>query len=160
MTQSEHPPSQFNALAMVLAWVLPGLGHISLGDRRRGVLIMAGTLFLFLGGILIGGLDVVDRRNDRLWFLAQAGCGPIAFVADFANARLLQSGRIGELYDAGSGRLNGPDQPPVSSLSGLSHVNEYGTLFGALAGMMNVIVIMDAATRSTRPYRVDRRAGS
>jgi hypothetical protein len=157
MTRSDQISSQFNALAMVLAWVLPGLGHISLGDRRRGLLIMAGTLFLFFGGMLIGGLDVVDRRNDRLWFLAQAGCGPVAFVADFANARLLQSGRIGTLYRAGSSRSA---KPPVSSFSGLSHVNEYGTLFGALAGMMNVIVIMDAATRAPRPFRVDRRAGS
>ena len=51
-----------NFRAAVLGWILPGLGHASLGDRRRGLLVGGGVLGLFLGGLLIGGLDVVDRR--------------------------------------------------------------------------------------------------
>ena len=84
-----------NFRAAVLGWILPGLGHASLGDRRRGLLVGGGVLGLFLGGLLIGGLDVVDRREDHLWFLAQAGAGPVALVADYANANLVASGRFG-----------------------------------------------------------------
>src|SRR5437762_593834 len=76
---------QFNPSAAVLAWLWPGVGHLYLGHRRRGRYIMFGVLLLFFGGILIGGLDSIDRKNDRLWFLAQGLNGPIAFAADWIN---------------------------------------------------------------------------
>lgn len=138
-----------NFRAAVLGWILPGLGHASLGDRRRGLLVGGGVLGLFLGGLLIGGLDVVDRREDHLWFLAQAGAGPVAWVADYANANLVASGRFGELLEA---RHPDPMAPrgtvvEVSSLKSLAHPNEMGTLFAAMAGLMNVVAVLDAMSR-------------
>jgi hypothetical protein len=138
-----------NFRAAVLGWILPGLGHASLGDRRRGLLVGGGVLGLFLGGLLIGGLDVVDRREDHLWFLAQAGAGPVAWVADYANANLVASGRFGELLEAPH---PGPMAPrgtvvEVSSLKSLAHPNEMGTLFAAMAGLMNVVAVLDAMSR-------------
>jgi len=119
---------EFNPTAAVLAWILPGLGHMSLGHRKRGGLIMFGILFLFIGGVLIGGIDCVDRKNDRLWFLAQSVCGPIAFCVDALN-----QGYIKHL-------------PPEEQLQtvALNKPNEMGTLFCALAGLMNLVVILDA----------------
>src|SRR5436190_20311100 len=75
----------FNPLAALLAWLWPGAGHMFLGQKRRGRYIMMGVLLLFLGGILIGGVDTIDHKDDRLWFLAQGLCGPIAFVSDWVN---------------------------------------------------------------------------
>jgi hypothetical protein len=118
-SQSER---YFMPSAAILAWLWPGLGHISLGQRKRGFLIMGGMLLLFFTGLLVGSLDCVDSRNASLWFIAQAGCGPLAFAADFIGARI-------------------PDDPMRESLG---HVNEMGTLFIALAGLMNVVVILDA----------------
>ncbi len=122
------PERQFNPLAGVLAWVWPGLGHIVLGHKRRGGLIMFGVLFLFLGGVLIGGIDCVDRKNDRLWFLAQSVCGPMALAADQINQRYVKAMPIPQQYETIA--LNKP--------------NEMGTLFSALAGLMNMVVILDA----------------
>ncbi|MDY7109437.1 MAG: DUF6677 family protein [Planctomycetota bacterium] len=142
-----QPQAVFSPTAAILAWLWPGLGHISLGERKRGLLIMFGVLFLFLGGLLVGGLDCVDRRHDKLWFLAQSFCGPLAFAADIANQRLVQT--VPEDWSRGSeGRRRfvegDPDLRRRLSRIGLGRVNEMGTLFIALAGLMNVVVILDA----------------
>ena len=140
MSSSVKSDSRFTPFAALLAWIWPGLGHLRLGQRRRGMLIMFGVLFLFLGGVLIGGVDVVDRRHDPLWFMAQALCGPIAFGADLANRRLLSDPQV---------RLQ---------RKSLSHINEFGTLFAALAGLMYLVVILDALHRPAPRRTADRRA--
>lgn len=140
MSSSAKSDSRFTPFAALLAWIWPGLGHLRLGQRRRGMLIMFGVLFLFLGGVLIGGVDAVDRRHDPLWFVAQALCGPIAFGADLANQRLLSDPQV---------RLQ---------RKSLSHINEFGTLFAALAGLMNLVVILDALHRPAPRRTADRRA--
>jgi hypothetical protein len=131
----------------VLAWLWPGLGHISLGERRRGVLVMFGVLFLFVAGLLVGGLDCVDRRNDRLWFLAQGLCGPLVVVTDLANQRFVQN--VPTDFRQGTAARSAftggdPDLARRLHRIGLGRVNEMGTLFVALAGLMNLVVILDA----------------
>lgn len=104
---------------------------------------MAGVLLLIVLGVLVGGLDCVDRREDRLWFLAQALNGPIAFVLDYLNQSVVKS------------------RPPEEQVwtTGISHVNEIGTLYIALAGLMNLAVILDALQFTPRqPPRPKRRA--
>lgn len=129
-TQFELDEARFSPLAAFLAWIWPGLGHISLGEKKRGAYIMIGVFFLFVSGLLVGGFDAVDRLSgsDRLWFYAQGLCGPIAFAADFVNQNYVK-------------QLPAPDQLRTQ---GLGRVNEMGTLFIALAGLMNLIVILDA----------------
>lgn len=127
--------------AGVLGWVLPGLGHLRNGDARRGRLVMLGVVGLFLTGVLVGGLDCVDRREDGLWFLAQAGAGPIAFLTDALNAGLLKSGRMGELMP-----MTAPNGAmlQVSSLKSVGAVNDVGILFTSMAGLLNVVALLDA----------------
>ena len=117
-----------------------------IGHRRRGIFAMIGVLGLFLGGLLIGGVDCVDRREDPLWFYAQAGAGPIVFAADWANSGLLKSGKVGELVESPpSNPRNAP--PRVSSLRSVTVASEIGILYCALAGLMNVVVVLDALKR-------------
>lgn len=127
MTRS-HYPSQINPGAAILAWLWPGLGHIIGRKRKRGFLIMFGVLFLVIVGLLVGGLDCVDRKEDSLWFIAQAGCGPIVFAADLANQQVIK-------------KL--PEDKRLLTVSP-THPNEIGTLFIAMAGLMNIVVMLDA----------------
>ena len=132
---------QFNPAAAVLAWLWPGAGHLSLGERKRGWLIMFGVLFLFVTGVLVGGIDSIDRKNDHLWFLAQSVCGPIAFGVDFINQNWIKT----------------MPQPQQFATIGINKPNEMGTLFSALAGLMNLVVILDAMFFVPRPPLERRR---
>lgn len=81
MTQNPAPKIHF--VAGIVALLFPGAGHFFvLGERHRGFLAAVGVLGLFLGGLLIGGISVVDREEDKYWFLGQALIGPIAFVVN------------------------------------------------------------------------------
>jgi len=154
MSMSTRSPAQFTPTAAILAWLWPGLGHISLGERRRGFLVMFGVLFLFGSGLLIGGMDSVDRRDDKLWFLAQILCGPIAIGADLVNQSIVKT-----LPPDWQQRYEQGDQDVRAKLrqKGLGHVNEMGTLYTALAGLMNLVAILDALHPSHRRAEMRRR---
>lgn len=124
---NSRDPEVFQPVAGVLAAVFPGLGHAALGEVRRGALICLGVMGLFLGGMLIGGIDVVDRHEDKWWFVLQAGVGPTAFVVDSVHQRFVKE--------------DGVSAPERKSLG---RVNEVGSLFAAMAGLVNFIAVIDA----------------
>jgi type 1 glutamine amidotransferase len=135
----------------VLNWAFPGLGHVVLGHRKRGFLGMAAILGMFGCGLLIGGIDAVDSVEDAPWFIAQSGNGPIALATDWANQNILKTGKVGELLPAPApldplGRPV-PGKHTMSSFKGLGSANEFGTLFIALGGLMNFILVMDISRR-------------
>ncbi len=154
MSNSTKSQEKFTPLAAILAWVWPGAGHIYLGERRRGLLVMFGVLFLFLGGVLVGGVDSVDRKEDRLWFLAQVLCGPIAIAVDGVNQAVLKP-----LPPDWLERYQAADPAMTQQLrrKGLGHVNEMGTLYSALAGLMNLVAILDALHPTHRRNEMRRR---
>jgi len=122
----------------LLAVVLPGLGHAALGKGRRGAYVAVGVLGLFFGGVLIGGVDSIDRRNDPWWFVGQALVGPVAFGVDWANHALSQSdppATAGEGWE---------ETTPPSRVRSIAHANEMGMLFATIAGMLNLIAVIDA----------------
>ena len=137
---------------MLLAWLLPGGGYFAERRHARGVRAMGGVLFLYLCGLLVGGLDAVDRKHDGIWFYAQAFNGPLAFATDFARSRLSSiNGRdiqdiSWERTPALGERWLAKDQEVMDVVrrQGLSHVNEVGTLFIALGGLMNLVLILEA----------------
>jgi len=129
-----------NVSAVIIGWLLPGLGHMMLGQRRRGFLIMFGILFLVLFGVLVGGIDAVDHTHDGLWFIAQIWCGVVVALVDLLNHWYIVPLPISE----------------KANLVGLSHANEIGTLFIAMAGLMNFVVLLDLI--QTKPNNdLDRR---
>src|SRR3972149_583731 len=107
--------------AGLLAWVFPGLGHVFLGRRGKGLVLMGSILALFVLGVLMDSrLQLHLGLEDPLALLfsaAQMGIG-----APYVIARLLG-------YEAG---LVTP--PPY----------EYGNTFTAVAGLLNILVLLDA----------------
>lgn len=147
-TYSNEDSIPINFTAIVLGWLLPGLGHVSVGQKRRGFLIMGGVLFLVFCGALVGGIDAVDHNKDGLWFIAQVWCGPVVVGIDLLNQTFIAPLPIADKV----------------TLVGLSHANEMGTLFIAMAGLMNFVVLLDVihAKRGEdfelRSHAQDRRA--
>lgn len=85
-----HDKDPFQPIAALAAFAFPGAGHWYLGHNARAARICAGVLFLFLTGLLVGGISCVDRRENGIWFLGQALNGPIAFATDFAHTKFFK----------------------------------------------------------------------
>lgn len=148
-----------NWVAAIMGWLVPGLGHMWIGHVQRGIFAMIGILGLFAGGLLLGGVGVVDRKDNSLWFMAQAGAGPAAFAADWANTAWVKSGAVGELLDAPTPMMPRSTGSKVSSLRSVTSVHEIAILYCSMAGLMNVVVLLDALVRPryqppTRPAPV------
>jgi hypothetical protein len=115
--------------AGLLAWVWPGLGHVFLGRRAKGLVLMGSILALFVLGVAMDSrLALHLGLEDPLAFLfslAQMGAGApyvLARVAGFGDP----TGQL-ELF-----RLV------------KSPTYEYGNTFTAVAGLLNILVILDA----------------
>lgn len=147
MTSTPRHDESPQPVAGVLAFLFPGLGHAFLGEPKRAVLIAVGVLSLFFGGMLIGGIDVVDRREDFWWFAGQAGVGPVAFGVDWVHQNRFKVQEPG-----GAVRSPLPGEEP-GKITSLAKVNEIGALYAALAGLLNVIAIIDASWHAPRRAR-------
>jgi hypothetical protein len=152
--------------------LLPGAGHFFLGERARAGLIASGILGLMVCGLLIGGIDAIDSKEDTIWFAGQALIGPIPLAIDYYHqTRLkvlytpsgmersprgvpfkgqprvwLRSPDPGEVRDPASGYVaaKDPDRYRAAYSKSLGRMNELGTLYITIAGMLNLIVIIDA----------------
>lgn len=109
-----------SALAMVLAYLVPGAGHFYLGYRRRAAAFFAIVLFMFVIGLAIDGNLYTLRESGRailrvLASLGTMGAGVLYFIA----------------------RSLGP-HGDVTSIT-----YEYGTTFTLTAGLMNLLLVLD-----------------
>lgn len=157
---AREPPltqERFTPIAGVLAVVLPGLGYVAHKQIRRGLCVCVGVMGLFTGGILIGGIDVVDRREDGLWFVAQAFTGPIAFGVDHLHQNTFKVAEGGPPVRATPEQwLDWQGPGPRPARPSIGKVNDTGSLFVAMAGMMNLIAILDCLFGGPSPRRGDR----
>lgn len=151
----------FKPLALVAAALFPGLGQAVAGDIKRGACVALGILGLFFGGLFIGGIDVVDAKEDRVWFYGQALVGPLAFGVDYVHQSRFKvrepgTGVVRSAYPT-EGR-NPRTAEPVAGGSppntkSIGKMNEIGTLFATIAGMLNVIAMIDAALPGREPKK-------
>jgi hypothetical protein len=85
-------------VAMFLAWLVPGLGHIYQGRTGKGLLFSICILGTFFYGMYIGGgrvvyastADVISRKffNDRWQYVCQVGVGLPALPAIVQRERM------------------------------------------------------------------------
>ncbi len=108
-------------LAMVLAWLFPGLGHYYLGRRRSAAAFALIVTATFLAGLSFQG---------RLYTI-EAG-QPLTILATFAVF--------------GTGLLNIAARLFSDNPSGtiLAATYEYGCAYLLTAGLMNLLLVLDA----------------
>jgi hypothetical protein len=106
--------------ALVLGWIFPGAGHAYAGQRGKAVLF--GVL---ITGLLVAGFAMGRGTNllpNEWWFAPQLGAGgPAALLTPLSQYLAIR-------------------QP----VDWASPVREIGTLYTAVAGLLNLLVMMDA----------------
>lgn len=149
---SQPPPP----LVAAISYLIPGGGYWLTGERPRGLIVGITVLSLFVFGMLLGGVRAIevplfdekgnyqDSANlvreiaNKPWSALQVLCGPVAIAGGVLS---IMAGEPG----------NG--QTPA--LGALSHgrVNEIASLYMGVAGLLNLLAIIDAAHRANMPVR-------
>jgi hypothetical protein len=138
-------------------WVLPGAGYLLIGHVARAVTVCITILILFVLGLLIGGVRVVEPPGtysrplnavlDRPWYIGQVLAGPVTLLTSWigSESRLADAGRGADAKDPAELKEQG-------RYYWVSHArsNEIGTLYTAVAGMLNLLTIIDSAYRAGR----------
>ncbi|HEX6960246.1 MAG TPA: DUF6677 family protein [Lacipirellula sp.] len=146
-------------IAAVLAWLVPGAGHLYQGRTGKGLLFFICVLGTFLFGLAIGEGKVVyaSSRGEEPWrwqYYCQLGVGAAALPA------LLQR-EPPAMREQDGGFMAPPSPEPVhvqdSSGNWTTQPNELaawtvemhpryelGTVYTVIAGLLNVLVICDA----------------
>lgn len=106
-------------LACVLAWLIPGGGHFFLRCRRRGLVFSAVILLLFTLGL---------RMNGQLFDLTFGFFDILKFFAGISTGLLYLAVKTAGL---GAGKIT-------------TYGYEYGNTFLYTAGLLNMLVIVDA----------------
>ncbi|MFH0981358.1 MAG: DUF6677 family protein [Planctomycetota bacterium] len=120
-----------------LAWLVPGLGHLYLGERHRGLTLLVVIAATFWGGVAMGGVvRTVEPQHRTAWFMAQLGTG---------GHTLAVLGWKQALKDAA----------PVYSWQ----AEDVAIVYTGVAGLLNLLVIIDAMARADGGARAAARAG-
>ena len=107
-------------LLCLAAWAIPGLGHIWLGRRSKGFIFLISLPLMFVVGLALQGRIFSFDASDILTTLeaaAQLGIGILYF-------------------------LTGPLGFGKGDVRSVSY--EYGISFLIVAGLLNVLVVIDA----------------
>jgi hypothetical protein len=126
MTRRSQEMELLYPLVVGLAgWVLPGAGHFMLRQWSRGIIICLAIVLLFVAGLYIGSIGVIDPVNSMPWYVGQMLTSPIvAFLA----------------------RMN----PSVGGAGGVTAYPSYGKpfevgqIYTTIAGMLNVLCVINA----------------
>jgi hypothetical protein len=119
-TVVERPQSGGLVLLCLVSWAIPGVGHLWLGRRAKGLILLVALPLMFALGLAIHGRLFPFDRSDLLVGLAafaDVGIGLTYFVATVLG------------FGAGDVR---------------AVTYEYGNAFLIVAGLLNLLVVIDA----------------
>jgi len=107
-------------LICAAAWVVPGLGHLLQGRRQKGFIFLVALTLMFAYGLWLEGRLFPFQISEplvALAFIADLGIGLPYFIA--------------KTIGVGAGRV-------------VAITYEYGNAFVIVAGLLNMLVVLDA----------------
>jgi hypothetical protein len=120
-------------VAGLLSWILPGLGHIYLRQRARGLICLVTITATFWTGVAVGSVQsTVAPKARKLWFLAQLCTGGNTLAAYALHHNV----------DPDSARS--PKQATTPYWASV----DVGVHYTGVAGLLNLLVILDAMSRA------------
>jgi len=129
-------------VACVLAWLLPGLGHLYLGKKGRAAVFFLVVVATFGLGIASNGAASLIEDRQPLTFLAtfdNMAVGPFDLVGRYLTYGTIVYALPGEEGDPRRTSLVDRQRARVRSVT-----YEYGNTFLLTAGLMNLLLILDA----------------
>src|SRR5688572_1361969 len=110
------------SMTLVLAWCVPGAGHFMVGQARKAVIFFVVLIGMFGLGLRFGGQLLPFEMSDPLVFLGAGTQWAMAVPRVLAAM-------------AGAGNV-------------IALTYEYGNTFLIVAGLLNILVALDAFDRA------------
>jgi hypothetical protein len=107
-------------LMCVAAWAIPGAGHLWLGRRQKGLTFLTALSLMFAYGLWLEGRLFPFEFSQ-----------PLVALAAFADLGMGLPYLAAKLAQVGTGRV-------------VAITYEYGNAFLIVAGLMNMLVVLDA----------------
>lgn len=129
-------------VSCLLAWLVPGGGHYYLGKRKRALVFFVVVLATFLLGVLNEGRSYLIDPDQPLTYLgvfANIATGPLEIIGRQSTYHRLVYRLPADENGPEAARLLSAMREKVKQVT-----NEYGTLFVVTAGLMNILLILDA----------------
>ena len=136
MSKAESSPD--NGLRMpiagVLGWLLPGAGHLFIGERKRGLIFLITIAVTFWTGVAIGGVKNTVNPTDRsLWFMGQI-CAGSHTLAVLGWSKMIPE----------------PSEPGSITRYAYGRAEEVSVVYTAICGMLNILIIFDVLVRAEK----------
>ncbi|HRX83651.1 MAG TPA: hypothetical protein P5572_01385 [Phycisphaerae bacterium] len=133
MAKPTGEPSLGRVLATgVVSWLVPGLGHVINGDRKRGLVLIIVTTATFWGGVAVAGAQSTFKPRERtLWFVAQVCAGGHTIVGISWGQALAA-------------------QPGVKYAGFVAE--DVAVIYTSVVGLLNVLIIIDALLATDPKY--------
>jgi len=125
------------ALAVMLAYAIPGAGHFYLGRAKRGIIIFLTVTALFWAGIGVGGVLTVDLQQERWWFVAQMLTGVNGLAAWQRQKQAYQS-----LANVKGESLE--DRTVNAGIDLVVPAETVARAYSGVAGLLNLMCMFDA----------------
>jgi hypothetical protein len=122
MAQESEPNLLYPMVVGLAAWLVPGAGHFILGERTRAIIIFVTIAILFTAGLYIGSIGVIDSANQRPWYIGQMLTSPVVSLIARQN----------------------PSTGGMPAYPSYGKPFEIGQIYTAIAGMLNVLCIVNA----------------
>jgi hypothetical protein len=142
--------------AGLLSWLVPGAGHFLLGHRGLGIVCFVAVTFAYCVGLAFGGVvPLVNLKTNGWLFLAELGTGgytlPALAVSRSAERKILTEAGLASVPDQQTQRDRYDTY--LRAATRLGYMSYYpesdvATIYLATAGLLNVLVILDAISRA------------
>jgi hypothetical protein len=117
-------------MAGVCGWLIPGAGYWLIGERKRALVIAIAITALFVTGLYIGSIGVIDPVNETLSFYAQILASPAVFYLDHLSRQMWQASGHTTQFES------------QKRLLVFARPNEIGQIYTSVAGMLNLLCVL------------------
>ncbi|MGD8500668.1 MAG: hypothetical protein PVJ86_08470 [Phycisphaerales bacterium] len=117
-SRSKESHVLFLLIVGLLAWLVPGAGHLALKEKRHAIIIFVTIVLTFGIGLYIGSIGVINPVGAKPWYVAQVMNSPAVAA-------------VGHVSRTGDYRVYG-------------RPNEIGQIYTSIAGLLNLLCIVNA----------------
>jgi len=116
--RSKENYTMFLLTVGLLAWLVPGSGHLLINQKKHAIIIFVTIVLTFCAGLYVGSIGVINPVGAKPWYVAQIMNSPMVAVLGYVAT--------------------------TGDYSVFGRPNEIGQIYTSIAGLLNLLCIVNA----------------